>query len=569
MKKKIFENKILFVLIVAFALRLIGITYGLPAMYNSDEPFNILNALAYGAKKSLEPTYFVYPALYSYLLAAVYGLYFVLGSLAGSFQSAMDFGARYFMDATGFFLWGRLLSVVIGVFTVWLVYRIGVKTQSERVGLFAAILLALSYAHADLSHWILPEAPLMLLCAMSLFFIMEYAKAGTRKALVLAALFAGLAISTKYNSGFIFLPLLISSWLRNRKNITQFTGDSLIAVTILLLGFLLGSPYWLVSPGKYLADLSFTASHVNTGMIGHTSNMPFFWPLWSLIENDLLIGLLFVASFVYFLFGSTKWQSLLLWFIAPTLLYVGMWNRTGIHYIAPIMPALALLAAHFSDQILSKIKKTTIAATLVIVILLPSFLKIVWQDFRLTRPDSRAFATEWIEANVPDKAKIAYENYVYGPNLFDPGRYLKNGAESQLLPLEIKEKLLQESFLRKSYQMINLRKHFQQESLGKTAAKLTPYLKQLLQNQLPKLASVKNSGASYIMTSSDNYARYFTTAPPKKATPLWHSYYNARKFYESVFNSDELSLVKEFKPHSKNLGPTIRLYLFKDPTVNE
>ena len=78
--KKLSDQKILLlILLAAFILRLIGIRYGLPSFFNSDEPFNVINALAFGAKKSLEPTYYVYPTFFSYLLFAVYGLFFSIG----------------------------------------------------------------------------------------------------------------------------------------------------------------------------------------------------------------------------------------------------------------------------------------------------------------------------------------------------------------------------------------------------------------------------------------------------------------------------------------------------------
>ncbi|MCH6559199.1 hypothetical protein IH799_02460 [candidate division KSB1 bacterium] len=124
---------ILAILGLAFVLRFVGIWYGLPSLYNSDEPFNVINSLAYGAKKSLEPTYFVYPSFYSYLLFAVYGLYFIFGKLFGVFENAVEFGTAYFIDPTGLFFVGRFLSVLVGVATIWLTYKIGQRFFSKRI----------------------------------------------------------------------------------------------------------------------------------------------------------------------------------------------------------------------------------------------------------------------------------------------------------------------------------------------------------------------------------------------------------------------------------------------------
>ncbi|HEX9652185.1 MAG TPA: hypothetical protein VGA99_00610, partial [bacterium] len=78
------------------------------------------------------------------------------------------------------------------------------------------------------------------------------------------------------------------------------------------------------------------------------------------------------------------------------------------------------------------------------------------------------------------------------------------------------------------------------------------------------LSVLKAGGVEYILTSSDNYERYFAATAPKAGTPLSFIHQNGRRFYETVFNSPELALVREFKPSTWNLGPTIRIYKFRN-----
>ena len=194
------SNKLLLaILSVAFGLRFLGIWYGLPGMYNSDEPVNVIQALSYGAKKSLEPTYYDYPTLYSYALFAVYGLYFAFGKLFGAFESALDFGAAYFLNPTGLFLVGRLLSVALGVAAVWVVYVTAARFFSKRIGFLSAGLLTLSFAHVNTSHWILLEAALVFMSALAIYYILALNDQSGRKAVFVAGLVSGLAISIKYN----------------------------------------------------------------------------------------------------------------------------------------------------------------------------------------------------------------------------------------------------------------------------------------------------------------------------------------------------------------------------------
>ncbi len=563
--KFIAKHKLLLILLLAFAARFTGIWYGLPSLYNSDEPFNVVNALAFGAKKSLEPTYFVYPAFYSYLLAAAQGLCFLIGRLTSAFGSVLDFGASYFIDPTLIFFWGRFLSVVLGVATVWLIYQVGRRFFSERTGLFAALLLTLSSLHVDWSHWILLEATLTFMCTLTLFFIFVYHESGSNKHLLLASLVCGLAISTKYNAGFLLLPLWLTIIYSSRNKVQSLIQKAFMATATVVTGFILGSPYWLIAPGKYIHDLKYTVSHVSRGMAGHISSMPLVWPLWELIFNDLTIGLLCVAGVISVLFGGERRHYILLSFALPTLLVLGLWSRTGVQYIAPIFPALVILGAIFLGKIAQPNLPAIARNSLFAVLFLIPLIKISYTDFRLTQPDSRTQAKQWIEANLPAHTAIAYENYVYGPNLFDPGRFMRNDSESQVVPLEIREKLVEESFRRASYRLVNLRKDFKLKALrqpgsGEITAK-DSYVRQLLSTRLPKLSSVLKAGVPYILTSSDNYARYFLGNAPPKNTAVWLNYQNGRHFYESVFKNQTLKLIKEFKSGRWNLGPVIRLYM--------
>ena len=62
--------------VLAAGLRLLGITFGLPAVYNPDEIAIMSRALAF-AKGDLNPHNFLYPTFYFYVLFAWVGASFV------------------------------------------------------------------------------------------------------------------------------------------------------------------------------------------------------------------------------------------------------------------------------------------------------------------------------------------------------------------------------------------------------------------------------------------------------------------------------------------------------------
>ena len=563
------DKLFLIIVLAALLVRFLGCWYGLPALYNSDEPFNVVNALAYGAKQSLEPTYHVYPALHSYLLLIVYGIYFIAGRMVGVFDSTIDFGASYFLDPTGLFWAGRLLSVFLGVATVFVLFALARRFFSKRVAYLAAGLLSLSFTHADLSHWVLPEAAVGFMTLFALYWIFRCNETTSAKSILIAGLLSGAAISTKYNAGFIVLPLLLATgWNDKGANRLKRLALGLVA---LCAGFLMTSPYWVVSFASYWRDLSYTFAHVRTGMPGHIAALPFVWPLWQLVVSDWGIGLLFVAGFFSVFFQRDRQKILIAALVVPTILFVGLWTRSGVHYLAPILPAMALLAGLFMDQVLTRRLPTSTRVLILIAIFFPAFLKIGHYDFRLTQKDSRTTAKEWIEKNIPARSTIAYENYVYGPNLFDPGRYLNESDESTLLPLRIREILVEESLRRVSYHMVNLRKAFKPRVLMNSPDLQSggnAYVRQLLETRLPKISTVADAGVSYLLISSNNYDRYFESTPPRRGTPLWVTYQNGRRFYGNVMHGEQTRLMKSFNSNFWNLGPAIRIYQFKQPAEN-
>src|SRR5262245_42164610 len=122
------------ILLTALTVRLLGITWGLPYVYNTDEALLVNHAMAFGTG-DLNPHFFIYPSLYMYVLFVIYGLSYVIGWVTGVFASTNDFIKLFFTDITLFYLPGRLIAVLTGVASVGAVYLLGVRVSGVRVGL--------------------------------------------------------------------------------------------------------------------------------------------------------------------------------------------------------------------------------------------------------------------------------------------------------------------------------------------------------------------------------------------------------------------------------------------------
>ncbi len=91
-----------FIATTAFALRVFGLQYGLPAVYNPDEVAIMARALSF-AKGTLNPHNFLYPTLYFYVLFGWVGAYLGAVWLAGGMSTVAELQALYFTNPAGIY----------------------------------------------------------------------------------------------------------------------------------------------------------------------------------------------------------------------------------------------------------------------------------------------------------------------------------------------------------------------------------------------------------------------------------------------------------------------------------
>ncbi|MDD5255809.1 MAG: hypothetical protein PHR11_07160, partial [Candidatus Omnitrophica bacterium] len=104
----------LFVFALALCLRLGGIGYGLPDLSHPDEARVILDTLSMGHRMSLLPERPDYALLYRYFLLFLFGVYFVIGKIAGAFKGTVDFALNFMINPSQIYLIARSVSVLAG-----------------------------------------------------------------------------------------------------------------------------------------------------------------------------------------------------------------------------------------------------------------------------------------------------------------------------------------------------------------------------------------------------------------------------------------------------------------------
>lgn len=252
-----------------------------------------------------------------------------------------QFTLALFFSLFGTIDWlGRVVSVGVGIITVYLVYRLGRRLYGPEAGLIAALIMALMPYHVVVTRQVLLDGPMALFATITLWLMVRFAESKRSIWLYSAGAGMGLTFLAKETGilmiGAIYAFLALSPQIRVR---IRDIGISLIVMVLVMLPFPLslglaggGSER---SGGNYLVwQLFRRANH----------SFDFY-----LTEVPPAIGILVIvaaAAGLLLLWRRNGWKErlLVLWIVVPTAFFQ-LWPTKGFQYLLPVVPAVALLAA--------------------------------------------------------------------------------------------------------------------------------------------------------------------------------------------------------------------------------
>jgi 4-amino-4-deoxy-L-arabinose transferase-like glycosyltransferase len=425
------------ILVLALALRLWGIGFGLPYAYHFDEPTYVSAALNLGARIiGRQPN----PTGFSNLLFGEYAVYFVAGRLVGWFASVGDFERAYRLDPTAFLLLGRVTSALLGTLNVLAVYQVG-KTWAHRgQGLLAALFLAVAFLHVRDSHYGVPDITAACLVSVTVVFCLLMVRQPARGYSYLAAATGGLAIAVKWSVWPLLITLSLAVFFRwqmrgEKLAIGQLSRYLLSLLLCFVGGLILGGFQLFLKPAVYLEYALREAAAGEGGGFGAWQIDTVAGWLFYLKTAAYGLGLVFLAlavlgglwRAVQAVRNRDRLSLLLLSFPVCYYLIMGATRHYFARYALPLVPFAAVFAAEpiwalaqmdTRQQALAK----GLAALLAVAVLAQPLASSVQHDRLLGAEDTRTVAKSWIEANVPAGAKIAVDWPVHGPPLSTPER---------------------------------------------------------------------------------------------------------------------------------------------------
>lgn len=397
--------------VAALALRLLGVSWGLPQAYNADEPHIVNLAVSFGAG-TLKPYAFKYPTLWPYLLAACYGVYFVFWSGFGLLRSPLDFAALYGWEPGNFYLIARLLSAALSTAAVGWILIAERRRRPDGVP-WAALLLAFAPVVCELGRSGKPDSLMFFFICAAWNQALAVREGGGPRAYRLCGLFLGLAAASQYTAAPAALILPLAHVVRRGKARAACLGEGALAGAA---GFFMGDPYVLLDFPRFwqtvqdmraMAPLAerteivrqVLANAVSFAGPGSAAGLAAFLGAGLLVARD---------------------RRLLLLLLMPCLVYgviLGMSPDGGwMRYLLPVFPALALLSAE-GLALCERPRRPLLLLLAAATALVPG-LGISWARGKgLTLPDTRVEAGVWLRGNVPPGAGVLLDAPHASPDL--------------------------------------------------------------------------------------------------------------------------------------------------------
>lgn len=177
----------------------------------------------------------------------------------GSLPLFLMRGAQRLLPHRDLFAVGRAWSAFFDTLTILLVYLLGARLFSRRAGCLAALFFSTAVLQIQLSHLLTVDVMLGSLVTASLYFSARVMEEGRFRHYALAAVMAGLALSTKVTALPVLLPLAfahVALCVRRRRVLSPAQWGKLLAALALTAAvFAAAEPFFFRDHREFMRQL--------------------------------------------------------------------------------------------------------------------------------------------------------------------------------------------------------------------------------------------------------------------------------------------------------------------------
>lgn len=400
---------------LAFALRVVGVGYGLPLAVVYDEAPYTLGALLMIKLHTVLPSLHAadfqsvlyYPPYISYVLLAPFAAILGLQYLLWQGDPAL-FQYHVVQDLSPFFVAARLLNVFLGTLSVFLVYRITeVLFRSRVAAAAAAFLLATSTLHIGLSmvgrQWV-PVAAVLLV----VLYLLLKGEWSLRKRYLTAFFAAGIGVGISSISVLSCALIGIHYLIFDARSLRKVLRDIPLLFFGAFIFFVLAGIGWLL----YHSGNNFTGSitlHQSKSLVELLVSP---WSALSTIFfSEPVLSVLAVLSLGLFAFTFRKAGLFLAAFFTAYIVVFYVLFRFEARFVLPLIPFLAIAAGYVVATLMSRRGAVFVFIMLaipLIVALRLSYLSVHGE----THQSARAWA---LKSLVPTDKVLVYSSALHIP----------------------------------------------------------------------------------------------------------------------------------------------------------
>ena len=401
----------------AFALRMWGLSWGLPYHWSLDEIHRRDDTLNQGVPN---------------LTATQPG--FVLNSLFVVYQVAEILGLPL-GDADSLYI-ARLFMVVVGLLTVvgvWMLARELAGDDKPAVAApVAALLVAVLPFHNAMSRYVKEDGPLGMWTVVVMLTLVRYWRVPSWGRLALLGLAVGASFSTKF-SAVALLPVIGIAVLavarRDRTRLPQLAGRIAGLALAAGVGILVISPQYLVNPGLLWEAFEFQFLYSRSGSHDGITIPISPWAEWwtYYVRHGLIPGMTWPVFLVAIAGAFPLWRRPAGWTVVATalLMYLALEHSVAkpapfaARYLTPVVPLLCVQAAFGIEAIVRWFAARGrlvigMVACAVVFVVPPAVKSMMVADEAVH--DTRWVAGAWMDANFPPGTKIVIvDNRMYRP----------------------------------------------------------------------------------------------------------------------------------------------------------
>lgn len=424
---------------VCTLLRLAGVQWGLPFLYDVDEPTFVVLAYKMLASRDANPHWFGHPGTITmYSNGVAFAAEALRALVNGEIAKLSDIGSVFWDDPSRFFLIARVVATLFGAGTIVVTYLLARLLMGRGPSLIAALLVGLAPLHVEFSQVARTDSQHTFLLVTFALLCTHVAKSGGLKNYAYAGLLLGLAISCKYPSVVGGVALITAFFVDRRSSpdpLPPIWQPIAVSALACVGGAFIGSPYMFLDFAQVWKDVVTEArpSHLAGSSAGLLPSLLDYLKILTI--NNFGAGAIAAVLIGCTALARNKVAAPVAALFAVYLLFISALSLHWARWILPVLPLFCIMMAASLEAagphlINSRFQLGIKAVPLVLLLWIAgNALNATLVDIRERRGiDNRSLAAEWIEKTLPAGTTIATERWAPQP---DKQRYRVYYADSQ------------------------------------------------------------------------------------------------------------------------------------------